>query len=381
MSNTKNIRRLFVCLAAVCLSVLFFAGCGAPEGQEDYEKGLAAYETGDYATAITHFTTAAALKHPGAQCRLGICYQEGKGVTKDWSEAVKWYQAAAEQEDEEALYRLGWCYGKAVGVEYDMRKQYMLWTLAAKLGHAKAQSEVGEFAIIYGDDDKFGLKLLRKAAEQENPAALNMLGTYCEKRKRDFREAEKWYRKAAEAYLRDAERGDAEAQLELGIMYETGQGVTKDPAEAEKWFRKAQESFHRDAEQGDPWKQMLLGVLYSMGKYGIEQNDAEVIKWVGMSATQGFMEAQELMGAFYFRGKHVEKDDAEAVRWYRKAEAQGSESAQSFFEKHPELLSPGAGTPEAAGTTEDAGTQSAPGTSYPPVDEVFRALERFKNSK
>ena len=67
MSNMKNIRRLFVCLAAVCLSVLFLAGCGAPEGQEDYEKGLAAYETGDYTTAIAHFTTAAALEKSGAE--------------------------------------------------------------------------------------------------------------------------------------------------------------------------------------------------------------------------------------------------------------------------------------------------------------------------
>ena len=37
MSNTKNIRRVFVLFAAVCLSVLFFAGCGTTkEINEDY---------------------------------------------------------------------------------------------------------------------------------------------------------------------------------------------------------------------------------------------------------------------------------------------------------------------------------------------------------
>ena len=44
--------------------------------------------------------------------------------------------------------------------------------------------------------------------------------------------AEKWYRKAAE-------RGFAEAQNNLGVMYVLGRGVTKDDAEAVKWFRKA----------------------------------------------------------------------------------------------------------------------------------------------
>ena len=36
-----------------------------------------------------------------------------------------------------------------------------------------------------------------------------------------------------------AEKGDATAQSNLGWMYETGEGVAKDPTEAVKWYRKA----------------------------------------------------------------------------------------------------------------------------------------------
>ncbi len=38
-----------------------------------------------------------------------------------------------------------------------------------------------------------------------------------------------------------AEQGDAQAQLNLGVCYWNGNGVAKDYAEAVKWFRKAAE--------------------------------------------------------------------------------------------------------------------------------------------
>ena len=37
-----------------------------------------------------------------AQCSLGSCYLEGKGVTQDYKEAVKWYTKSAEQGNEPA---------------------------------------------------------------------------------------------------------------------------------------------------------------------------------------------------------------------------------------------------------------------------------------
>ncbi|MDD6180996.1 MAG: hypothetical protein PUB01_02840 [Desulfovibrionaceae bacterium] len=41
-----------------------------------------------------------------------------------------------------------------------------------------------------------------------------------------------WYRKAAE-------QGDAQAQCNLGVMYDKGDGVRQDKSAAKEWFGKA----------------------------------------------------------------------------------------------------------------------------------------------
>ena len=56
-----------------------------------------------------------------------------------------------------------------------------------------------------------------------------------------------------------AERGHAVAQCNLGVAYDTGQGVPKDEAEAVKWFRKA-------ADQENASAQSNLGVMYANGR-------------------------------------------------------------------------------------------------------------------
>ena len=60
-----------------------------------------------------------------------------------------------------------------------------------------------------------------------------------------------------------AEQGDAEAQNNLGIMYDSGDGVPEDDAEAVRLFRLA-------AEQGDGEAQYNLGLMYDDGE-GVTQ--------------------------------------------------------------------------------------------------------------
>ena len=64
----------------------------------------------------------------------------------------------------------------------------------------------------------------------------------------NYKQAVKWYRKAAE-------QGFAEAQFYLGWMYAEGQGVAEDYKQAAKWYRQA-------AEQGHAKAQNNLGVRY-----------------------------------------------------------------------------------------------------------------------
>ena len=64
-----------------------------------------------------------------------------------------------------------------------------------------------------------------------------------------------------EEIKRKANAGDAEAQYNLGVAYQNGQGVPKNHIEAAKWFRKAAEQKHAKAQN-------LLGAMYRDGQGG-----------------------------------------------------------------------------------------------------------------
>jgi|TARA_B110000967_G_scaffold6241_1_gene6254 TPR repeat protein len=66
-----------------------------------------------------------------------------------------------------------------------------------------------------------------------------------------------------------AKQGDADAQFNLGIMYDIGEGVPENNAEAVKWYRKA-------ADQGHAKAQFNLGLMYNNGE-GVPENDAEAV--------------------------------------------------------------------------------------------------------
>ena len=76
-----------------------------------------------------------------------------------------------------------------------------------------------------------------------------------------------------------AEQGVAEAQYNLGVMYDSGRGVRQDYAEAFRWYRKA-------AEQGVAEAQYNLGVMYASGR-GVRQNFHLSKEWFGKACDGG----------------------------------------------------------------------------------------------
>jgi len=118
-----------------------------------------------------------------------------------------------------------------------------------------------------------------------------------------------------------AEQGKAAAQFNLALMYDNGQGVTKNYAEAVKWFRRA-------AEQGDADAQFNLALKYAKGQ-GVPQDYTEAMKWYRKAAEQGYAQAQNNLALMYGDGKGVTKNYAEAVKWFRRAAEQGDAKAQN----------------------------------------------------
>jgi hypothetical protein len=72
------------------------------------------------------------------------------------------------------------------------------------------------------------------------------------------------------------------------------------------------------AEQGLPEAQFNLGLMYEMGQ-GVPQNYAEAVKWYRKAAEQGFAEAQYNLGKMYYTGQGVPKDYVLAHMWFNLA--------------------------------------------------------------
>ena len=109
--NTRLVSMLFAAFLLLC-GAAFFAG--------EYEDGVAAYNRGDYKTALALFTKAANKGDAKAQNNLGAMYDKGQGVPQDYNQAASWYRRAADQGDAEAQYNLGlmYYYGHAAPKDY-----------------------------------------------------------------------------------------------------------------------------------------------------------------------------------------------------------------------------------------------------------------------
>lgn len=124
----------------------------------------------------------------------------------------------------------------------------------------------------------------------------------------DIPKAAEWYRKAAE-------QGVAAAQYNLGVIHANGQGVPQNITEARNWFEKA-------AAQDVPEAEDVLGYLYGAGQ-GVKRDFPEALKWYGRAAERGVAGAQFNLGVMHDLGQGVERNPEEALRWYRKAADQG----------------------------------------------------------
>ena len=105
---------------------------------QDRQKGYAAYQAGDYVTAVQEWTPLAEAGNAVTQFMLGIMYDNGKGVLQDYAEAVKWHRLAADQGDADAQNNLGVMYEYGRGVLQDNVMAHMWYNIASANGHDKA---------------------------------------------------------------------------------------------------------------------------------------------------------------------------------------------------------------------------------------------------
>lgn len=119
------------------------------------------------------------------------------------------------------------------------------------------------------------------------------------------------YAGAVSEWRGPADAGDSDAQFNLGQAYKLGNGVTKDFAQAERWYKKAADQGHLQANDN-------YGLL-------LFQNNrrSEALPYLQASADRGERRAQYVLGTGHFNGDFVSKDWIRAYALMTRSSAQG----------------------------------------------------------
>lgn len=215
------------------LSALDTAETGDVDSQ--YYIGMELYSGNEidpsYPEAAYWLTKAAENGHSDAQYWLGEIYEDGNGVEQSLTEAKKWYEKAAAQGHRFAIDSLR-------SVNYDLEKE-------AEEKKRMEEAELRPEMLPYEE--------ICRRAEEGNVRCQAILGhklTFKGLMNGDYTEALFWLRKASEA-------GDSDAQVDLGRMYEKGDGVPQSYADAATWYGMA-------AEQGDKYAIERLALVKGM---------------------------------------------------------------------------------------------------------------------
>lgn len=97
------------------------------------------------------------------------------------------------------------------------------------------------------------------------------------------------YHTALDYWLPLAKQGDPNAQLNIGLMYDTGRGLAVDSSQAVYWYQQS-------AENGLAAAQYNLGLMYRDGQ-GVEQDVQLANSWLERAAQQGLQAARDLLEA------------------------------------------------------------------------------------
>ena len=129
--------------------------------------------------------------------------------------AARLLSTLADSGNAEAQYRLGLMYFSGKGVPENEKKSYDLLLRSATQGHVNAMLQLANVLT-------FGQQIPTLIADPDQEAA-------------------KWYFQAASA-------GNAEAQYNLGVLFQTGKGVVRDDKESLHWMQQAARNGHDAAK-------------------------------------------------------------------------------------------------------------------------------------
>ncbi|TVP84777.1 MAG: sel1 repeat family protein [Acholeplasmataceae bacterium] len=268
-------------------------------------------------SAIEWFMKAADMGYADSQYMLGMIYEtiSSDEVESQQEKAKIYYEKAAEQDHPYALYALGVIYleekiwPKAiVYLEKAARQQYPLAMYTLGMYHHERNSQNPLKAYEW----------FLAAAKHQHVRAEYHVGLYHQHGKgvpQSIEKAVYWYERAAAQKDRDALY-----HLAMILMQEE----EKDYSIV---FGLLQEAAHLD----HPNAQYNLAVMYQKGD-GVAINGEQAFYWYEKAAKAGLAIAQYNLGMLHFEGVVVEKDEEQARFWWQKAADQGLEVAVKLMQ-------------------------------------------------
>jgi len=226
----------------------------------------------DAKKAVYWLRRSARIGNTYARLTLGSCYAEGRGVEKDPQRAVLWWRKAAEKDNPKAQYLLGKAYLEGVGVGKNPEQAIDWITRSAEQGDKDAQYLLGKmyyegYNVPY--EKETARNWLSRAAEQAHSGAINLLSVL----NGMVETTTKVYQQSAEVLVDKAEKGDPQAEYELGLRYESGVwDVNKDNKKALFWMTKA-------ANDGNRIAMKTLANIYQHGDLGLQPDPVKAAEW------------------------------------------------------------------------------------------------------
>lgn len=234
----------------------------------------------DPAEAIKMFETAAATGFPAANRLLASIYENGLGgQTKDLKKAVEYYTKAANANDPQSLFRLGNFFETGLN-----------------------EGEGDKAVSVVQQNAKSALDLYRLAAQNGSAEAFYNVGVYYE----TGTVVDKDPAKAFTFHLRAANSGLPQAQHRLAGLYQNGTGVAQDVIAAMGWYQRA-------AERNFAASQVALGQMYETGAGGAANAQAAAMQYTA-AAEQGDPLAMLRLASLYERGLSTAKNEPDLPR-------------------------------------------------------------------
>lgn len=164
-----------------------------------------------------------------------------------------------------------------------------------------------------------GIKLRIKYADD----TVSELRKACETEKERIEKLEIKYINKFEQNKENAAKNNVVSWYNLGYMYEKGRGTRVDYKEAAKWYEKAAEKKYVKALNN-------LAHMYQKGT-GVEKDYTKAMEYLLKASKLKDSTAQFNLAIMYQTGKGVEKDMKKAKYWYKKSMKNGNKTAERMY--------------------------------------------------